>query len=166
MQFIVLSLPFLLLVGSFTEVIVFNEEVLLALCFVFFVFCAYSYLNESVTEAFESRATKFESDILAAFQSKYITIVTFSSGLLESKAVLTGFALYEACLISYFAAVSNKLKSSRQVTLISVANQKLAEVSSNNRRIKSLSLQANLESLVFPIVFTLVTKSLVSNLSL
>ena len=158
MHYLVLSLPLLLLIGSFTEIIVFNEEVLLALCFVFFVFCAYSYLSDTVSEAFESRAAKFESDILAAFQSKYISIESFSSELLESKAILTGFTLYEACLINYFTAVSSKLKSSRQTTLLLVTNQKLSEVALNNRRIKALSLQANLESLVFPIVFTLVNK--------
>ena len=47
MNFLTIILALIILIFSFTEILVFNEEVLLALCFIAFVFFAYSKLNNN-----------------------------------------------------------------------------------------------------------------------
>jgi len=60
---------FLLLfsVACFFEFLVFNEEALLALCFFAFVFFCFNSLSNSIFDSFDSRALKFESEFLVAF---------------------------------------------------------------------------------------------------
>ena len=74
-------------IASFSELLIFNEEVLLALCFVSFVFFAYSYLNETIAAIFADRANKFETDIIAAFEAKYNAITLYASNLSTTKTL-------------------------------------------------------------------------------
>ena len=54
---VLLVLSIIILLSSFEkiEIIVHNEEVLLTLCFVAFIFFAYSYLSDSVSEDFQKK---------------------------------------------------------------------------------------------------------------
>jgi hypothetical protein len=58
---------FLLSLLSFFDFIIFNEEILLTLCFLSFLFYCFNTLSESVFSSFESRAAKFEEDLLLSF---------------------------------------------------------------------------------------------------
>jgi len=49
------------------EFIVFNEEVLLALCFFSFIFFCFNLLSDSTAENLNSRANKFEAEFLSLF---------------------------------------------------------------------------------------------------
>jgi hypothetical protein len=65
---------------SFFEIIIFNEEILLTLCFLSFLFYAFNSLSDSVFSSFEQRASKFEQDLLFSFTvSKSALISDFSS---------------------------------------------------------------------------------------
>ena len=48
MNFLTIILALIILIFSFTEILVFNEEVLLALCFIAFVFFSYIKLNNNI----------------------------------------------------------------------------------------------------------------------
>jgi hypothetical protein len=82
-----LVLAFAIGIASFSELLIFNEEVLLALCFISFVFFAYSYLNETIAAIFADRANKFETDIIAAFEAKYNSITLHASDLSITKTL-------------------------------------------------------------------------------
>jgi hypothetical protein len=73
------------IVLCFFEFVVFNEEVLLALCFFTFLFVMFNLLSTSVFENLNSRASKFESDFLAVFSSNKAVIVDGFFGLVFQK---------------------------------------------------------------------------------
>ena len=54
---------------SFFDIIIFNEEILLALCFLAFLFYCFNTLSESIFSSFESRASQFENDLLFNFNN-------------------------------------------------------------------------------------------------
>ena len=78
MMFDIIFIAFLLIFSllCFVEFIVFNEEVLLALCFFSFIFFSFNTLSDSVAESFESRALKFENDLLVSFDITKKSITT------------------------------------------------------------------------------------------
>lgn len=49
------------------EVIVFDEEILLALCFFCFIFFMFNNVGGSIFDTLTARATKFEEDLLVSF---------------------------------------------------------------------------------------------------
>ena len=69
-------LPFLIICLSFTEVLVFNEEVLLTLCFVGFIFYAYTSFGLSIQQNFIEQAEGFEVLLSNSFNSKFQTNLT------------------------------------------------------------------------------------------
>jgi hypothetical protein len=56
---------------------VFNEEVLLAICFISFVYFIYSISNESVSNDFEMQTKKLILDLLQALKRKLDTELLF-----------------------------------------------------------------------------------------
>jgi hypothetical protein len=64
--FFVLSI-LLFSILSFVEFFVFNEEALLALCFFAFIFFLFNNIGGGVFDSLNSRATKFEYDLLLLF---------------------------------------------------------------------------------------------------
>ena len=79
-QFYIILTIFTLSLLSFFEIIVFNEEILLTLCFLCFLFYVFNTLSDSIFSSFEQRASKFEDDLLSSFTvSKSALISDFSS---------------------------------------------------------------------------------------
>ena len=91
-------LPWLLLLilAEVLEIVVFNEEIFLALCFISFVFTSYNYLNQTVSDIFAERAKKFENDIVKAFHSKFVQLSELSSYLTQQKQISTAIACFKA----------------------------------------------------------------------
>jgi hypothetical protein len=58
------------------EFIVFNEEILLALCFFSFVFFSFNSFSDSVFTSLAQRASKFEADFLVSFSAKKKSLTT------------------------------------------------------------------------------------------
>ena len=67
---IYISSILLLFVFSFTEILIFNEEVLLALCFIAFIFFAYSTIGASFSADFEAQTEKLSIDLMNALDMK------------------------------------------------------------------------------------------------
>jgi hypothetical protein len=153
-----ISLSIIILVAGFIELIVFNEEVLLALCFISFVFFAYSYLNETIFDIFNDRAKKFESDILVAFESKHNAISLYANDLLLSKMILSGLSLFETCTRSHITFVFDSVRSSRRLSILSATVSKLNEALMVERKLKSASQKTNIQSAVYPFIFSIVVK--------
>ena len=82
---IVLSV--LILIAGFTEILVFNEEILLALCFVSFVFCAFCFLSDTVFSIFAERSAKIESDLAVAYQRKLMSLYQLKQSLVSDKYI-------------------------------------------------------------------------------
>ena len=61
-------LGFLVIFLSFTEFLVFNEEILLVLCFVSFLFFLYSFAANTVSAFFKGRSESIEASFLSGFR--------------------------------------------------------------------------------------------------
>jgi len=59
-----IGLPVAIAVLSFGEILVFNEEILLTLCFIAFLFYIYTSLGQSTQKAFEDAGFKIEVSFL------------------------------------------------------------------------------------------------------
>jgi len=91
-----------LLIGGFTELLVFNEEVLLTLCFIAFIFFAFSYSNVAVADIFQDRVAKFESDLLSTFQSRHTVIDMLGHEAVLAKQLAVGFNATETIVTTYY----------------------------------------------------------------
>ena len=150
-----ISLSILILIAGFIELIVFKEEVLLALCFISFVFFAYSYLGDTVFSIFDDRAKKFESDILVAFDAKHSAITSYANDLLLSKMIFSGLSLFEAFTRQYNVFVFEGMKASRSSMLLGATISKFNEVVLTERKLKTALLKTNIQSAVYPFIFSM-----------
>jgi len=66
-EFNILIAIFLLCVLSFFDYIIFNEEILLCLCFLTFLFYGFKTLSEPIFSSFESRASEIEKNLMETF---------------------------------------------------------------------------------------------------
>ena len=97
---IILSLFFFILF-SFFDFIVFNEEILLTLCFLAFIFFCFSTLSETVFLIFETRALKFEEELLTTFNSSKNLLVSEFNTNLMLQFFINKFTILMVSLIHY-----------------------------------------------------------------
>jgi len=148
MNFSTIILALIILIFSFTEIIVFNEEVLLALCFVAFVFFAYSKLNDSISMFFKDNALKLENDLLFSLILKSEKIVSqfeqyyFSQKLQNSNSLLETIALFSVSnfINTFFSNfIDNSLtKVTNTFKDIQLFNENLS-VTSKKKKLKYLN---------------------------
>lgn len=155
-KFIGLSL--VILAAGFAEVIVFNEEVLLALCFIFFVFFAYSYIGSSVLAIFSDRSAKFEADILLAFESKHHAIKAKANDMFLYRTLVTGLSLFELCAYHYNTFTVNGLYIEHSVALSSYSTTFLNQLFASENLLKSAISRNNVQSMIYPAVFSIAVK--------
>jgi type IV secretory pathway TrbL component len=93
----------LLCLLSFFDFIVFNEEILLTLCFLSFLFYCFNTLSESVFSSFESRAAKFEQDLLLSFSVTKSSLTSDFTTHLKLQSFIDQFTILLASLLNYLA---------------------------------------------------------------
>jgi hypothetical protein len=76
MSFFSVAFPLLIIVLSFVEFIVYNEEVLLMLCFVSFILYAYHTVGGSVEDNFTSIATSYEQKLTSSYVKDFSFILS------------------------------------------------------------------------------------------
>jgi len=94
---------FLLCLLSFFDFIVFNEEILLTLCFLSFLFYCFNTLSESVFSSFESRAAKFEEDLLLSFSVTKSALIEDFNTHLKLKSFVDQFTILMLSLSSFLS---------------------------------------------------------------
>jgi len=99
---IILSI-FLLCLLSFFDIIIFNEEILLTLCFLSFLFYCFNTLSESVFSSFESRAAKFEDDLLLSFGVTNTTLIADFSSHSKMRSFVENFTILMASLSQFLS---------------------------------------------------------------
>jgi hypothetical protein len=149
------ALAFLILVASFSELIVFNEEVLLALCFIGFIFFAYSYLNQTVFDIFQDRADKFEADLLSAFKGKFDGSVTFFQELLFIKGFSQKLSVFEALTDNYVNVIVLALNKQLTVDSANLISGKLNEIFMFEQKIVTKAQESCIQTVLYPLIFTL-----------
>jgi hypothetical protein len=150
------SIIIVILAGSFLEIIVFNEEVLLALCFIAFVFFAYGYLNKTVFEMFEDRASKFETDLLFAFKTKYSQIVSHSKSLLFSKNELpSNLLVFEILAVKSISVSEEFTKAKLQSATTDSLSARLNDIFILEQNLAASTKKIFLQKVLYPLIFVL-----------
>jgi len=88
---------------SFFEIIVFDAEILLTLCFLSFLFYCFNTLSDSVFSSFEDRASKFEQDLLVSFNVTKVTLTTDFNAYLKFQSFIDQFAILMSSLLNYLS---------------------------------------------------------------
>jgi hypothetical protein len=98
----------------FFEIIVFNEEILLALCFFSFIFFCFNSIGSSVFESFQSRASKFEEELLVSYE-------------ISKKSINNKFGLYLASRNQVFFLKTLNFHITQYINLFSFTRVQFSE---------------------------------------
>jgi hypothetical protein len=94
---------FVLCALSFLDIIVFNEEILLTLCFLSFLFYCFNTLSDSIFSSFEDRASKFEQDLLLSFSITKQSLTNDFSTHLKMQAFVDQFSILMFSLLGFLS---------------------------------------------------------------
>ena len=142
------------------EFIVFNEEILLTFCFLSFIFFCYNALSDTITDSFNSRSLKFESDLLLSYN-------LLKTDFVDKFNHYNKFEFISAKFKVLLLPISTFLTSLRSVTHYSLIKNfnnagitKLVDIF-----ISKQLLQANLQksvvyTMLYPFIFQISNKSL------
>jgi len=144
---------FLFSVCCFFELFIFNEEVLLALCFFCFIFFSFNSLGNSVTDIFQSRAAKFEADLLISFNTTKETTCKLFLNFFTSRGFGLKFTVL-LIMINNFLRFFQKYSSftyARSFYLVSLA--KLNDLFSFENKITAIFQKKSISLLLYPLIF-------------
>jgi len=150
-SFIVFLFLFSVLCG--VEFIVFNEEILLALCFFSFIFFCFNTLSDSVFNSFDDRASKFEADLLVSYGSSKSLLTTNFENLLQLRGFNSKFKILLTTIFFYFSQFTSYsvFKFSSSVFVSSAS--KLGELFLLDQKLIA-SFQKNcIVNLLYPLIF-------------
>lgn len=94
---------FLLCLLSFFDIIIFNEEILLTLCFLSFLFYCFNTLGGSIFLSFEARASKFEEDLLFSFGFSKLALINEFGEHLNLQFFAEQFKILMSSLLSFIS---------------------------------------------------------------
>tara|TARA_B110000902_G_scaffold236538_1_gene282763 strand:+ start:2509 stop:3084 length:576 start_codon:yes stop_codon:yes gene_type:complete len=154
---VLLVLSIIILLSSFEklEIIVHNEEVLLALCFISFIFFAYSYLSDSVYEDFQKKVETLEGQLFSVISERFNSILAHFDELflfksLEAKLSIIENLLYSRIFFHFFSFQQQALKD----RVSSLITGKLMEVVRAEAKIveeiQKKTMKSVLVSLILP----------------
>jgi hypothetical protein len=156
---VILSL-FFFVVLSFFDFIVFNEEILLTLCFLSFLFYCFNTLSESISSSFEARAAKFEDDLLSTFaSSKNILVADFNTHL-KMQNFVNKFSILMTSLIHYLSVCVDSLESKSASIYFQTSLTKLNELALANRNFISVFQKACVTQLLYSLILKKSTNDL------
>jgi hypothetical protein len=158
-----LQVPFLIILAifclaGFLEIIVLNEEALLCLCFVSFVFCIHRFLNSEVSDFFSSHAQKIRNDIFFVFDSKHESTKQSLIKISEQTQGRKALHLIQKVLSNSFAVTYDKQIVSQKAYFVGIAIEKLQLLlKSKSTQLTTLQTK-NIHVTLFSIVSTLLKK--------
>lgn len=83
----------------------FNEEILLTVCFLSFLFYCFNTLSDSIFASFESRAAKFEQDLLSSYNISKVSLINEFYANFHLNSFKSQFSILMLS-VSYFLAQS------------------------------------------------------------
>jgi hypothetical protein len=144
---------FIFAICSFFEIIIFNEEALLTLCFVAFIFFCFNTLSVSVLEAFNARGAKFEADLFVSFQLTKTNISAKFSNFLKLRGILVKFKLLSTSIIFYLNQYKKFATTKIGAIIVNIGLDKLSElVLIQNKFVTDFQKKTILNTL-YPLIF-------------
>ena len=148
---IILSLFFFILF-SFFDFIVFNEEILLTLCFLAFIFFCFNTLSETVFLIFETRALKFEEELLTTFNSSKNLLVSEFNTNLMLQFFINKFTILMVSLIHYLNVCKILLEFKSSWVFYQASLSKLNDLSLSNKKFTILFQKACVIQLLYSLI--------------
>ena len=148
---VILSIFFFCLF-SFFDIIVFNEEILLALCFLSFLFYCFNTLSESVALSFETRAAKFEEDLLSTFDSSKNVLISDFNTSLKQQNFVNKFSILMTSLLHYLTVCSTFLEYKSSWIYHQACISKLNELTIANRNFVTFFQKACVVQLLYSLI--------------
>ena len=102
-------IPIVIYCFSFIEFFVFNDEMLLALCFISFVVFMHTLLGNSASNFFADRAKGFEQNIFLTLADKYNSLSSRISSLSLIKLVWPSLLVVEVLYELYWTRALNRV---------------------------------------------------------
>ena len=137
----------------FVEFIVFNEEILLALCFFSFIFFSFNTLSVSVFESFESRAAKFESDLLLSFVANKQVFSTTFYNLIESRGFFSKAKILLSSTLLFITHVKSYTAYKLTSGVLDASAVKLNELVLLSNKLISTFQKNCVTTLLYPLIF-------------
>jgi hypothetical protein len=144
----------------FVEFIVFNEEILLALCFFSFFFFCFNSLGSTVFDIFHSRAAKFEADLLISFDATKQSLVKLFENYLISRGFGSKFKILSLITSNYLNAVFKFSAFKLNRTLYSACAAKLSELLAFEAKLLAAFQKKSVSLLLYPLIFQTVKNNL------
>jgi hypothetical protein len=164
--FFIVSL-FIFSVLCFFEVLIFNEEVLLALCFFSFIFFSFNSLGDSVVDIFQSRAAKFESDLLLSFNLTKQSVVKLFDNYFVSRGFSAKFKIISITVSNYLNSTAKYSSLTLNRLFYSISLSKLSELVAFESKLITAFQKKSVSLLLYPLIFQTAKSSisLLANLS-
>ena len=144
-RFHLIILSILIIILSFFEFIIFDEEVLLTLCFVCFMFFAYSFLNLTVFNILKDDSNKIETNLLLAFNENYKQVLEHSTSISIKATTTIKTSIFLILENFQFANYNNcvKLELKNLLTRVTanLLNDAALITSSSNNNIRFLAIR-------------------------
>ena len=144
---------FLFSVLSFFEVLIFNEEALLALCFFSFLFFIFNSMNDTIFSIFQSRAAKFEVDLLSSFALSKQAVVKLFENFYVSRNFISKLKIISIITVNYLSIFSSF--SAFKLTRIfqSAGLTKLFELVAFENKLIATFQKSSISLLLYPLIF-------------
>jgi hypothetical protein len=144
---------FIFSVFSFFEVLIFNEEALLALCFFSFLFFLFNSMNDTVFSIFQSRAAKFEVDLLSSFTISKQAVVKLFENFYASRNFISKFKIIST-IATYFLSIFSDYSSFKLTRVFqSVCLTTLLELVSFESKLTTAFQKNGISLLLYPLIF-------------
>ena len=139
--------------GCLIEFFVFNEEILLSLCFLSFIFFAFNTMSDSVYDNFTSAASKLESDLLVSYNSLKQSFTIKFEYFFQMRGLNSKFKILLASIKFYLSISQTSSASKLSSSFFSIAFSKLNELVLFENKL-FLSFQQNcVTTLLYPLIF-------------
>jgi hypothetical protein len=153
-----LVLSIILILSSLSEkieIIVHNEEVLLTLCFIAFIFFAYGYLSDGIVEDFQKKVEGLEDQLFGVLSEKFSATVAYFEELflfkgLEVKILLVEILVTSRLFSHFFSFQTRALKEGINTLTTSKLMEVLRAESVIVEQTQKQTMKSVLISLILP----------------
>lgn len=145
--------PIIILLFSFCELLIFNEEVLLLLSFLIFIYFNYVYLSPNISDFFSHKSKTIEENILNALEKRRLFLEFLLKNLLVSKHTQRVLVFFEFCERAFSIFFVNNLFIISSSKVIIKLSSKLNELSLLERKLKEKTKLMYIQNVLYGIIF-------------
>jgi len=137
----------------FFEFFIFNEEVLLALCFFCFIFFSFNSLGGTVSDIFQSRAAKFEADLLSSFNVVMRSTTDLFKSYSTSRTFGVKIMVLSVMISNYFSVFVDFSSFNLSRLLYTTSLSKLSEVIAFETKLLATLQKRSVSFILYPLIF-------------